>query len=199
MSLTMEAVTKHYLLAAPIKKLYGEAFPANERAPLSLLYRKARRPYVDFTAYYDGISGSRTFVGFAYLVRSEDLVFLMYLAIDPRHRSKGYGSRVLEQIRLTYPGCRIMLNIEAPDSKASNAGERLRRREFYVRSGYAGSGFLIKEFGVLYEALIQGGTFEREEFNRLYRRFMGFPLSLLARLKIFPKPDGHPTIGESGT
>ncbi len=199
MNLITEALTPRSPLSAAVKTLYEEAFPANERAPLSILYRRARRPDVEFTAYYDEQSGGRVFVGFTYLARRGSLIFLMYLAIDPVHRSQGYGSQVLEQIRRTYPGSRILLNIEAPDPAAPNAAERLRRRDFYVRCGYAGSGYLIREFGVLYEALIQGGTFDEQEFLRLYRRFMGFPLSLLGRPKIRPKPDARPTTDGSGT
>ncbi|WP_172251297.1 GNAT family N-acetyltransferase [Saccharibacillus deserti] len=195
MSLSSQPITKNSPSAAAIQTLYEEAFPANERAPLSILYRRARRPFVDFTAYYE----QDTFIGFTYLARRENLVFLMYLAIDPTQRSRGYGSRVLEQIRAAYPGSRIVLNIEAPDPAAANAEERLRRREFYLRSGYEASGYLVKEFGVQYEALVQGGTFGREEYLRLYKRFMGFPLSVLARPKIVSAPDAPPPIGGSRT
>ncbi|NGZ77648.1 GNAT family N-acetyltransferase [Saccharibacillus alkalitolerans] len=187
MSLKTEAVTKRSPDFPQIKALYEEAFPQNERAPLSILFRKARKPFVDFTAYYE----ENDLIGFSYLSLYRDLVFVMYLAIEPWQRSKGYGSRILEQIRRTYPDNRIVLNIEAFDPGASNAEERRRRREFYVRSGYAGSGFLVKEFGVLYEALVQGGPVGQDEYLRLYGRFMGFPLSVLARPKIFPMPDAR--------
>ncbi|GGO01277.1 GNAT family N-acetyltransferase [Saccharibacillus kuerlensis] len=189
MRLKTEPVTKHSPNFPQIKNLYNEAFPPKEKAPLSILLRKARKPFVDFTAYYAEESANRTFIGFTYLAYHENLVFVMYLAVDPSLRSKGYGSEILEQLRRSYPDSRIILNIEAADPNAPNHAERLRRREFYVRSGYTGSGFHVQEFGVLYEALVHGGPVEPQQFLRLHRRFMGFPLSVLGRLKIFSKPD----------
>ena len=197
MHLRTEAITKQSSVLPIIKTLYEEAFPANERAPMSILLRKARKPFVDFTAYYE----NDTFIGFTYLSlsRDRDLAFVMYLAIDPALRSNGYGSRILEQLRLTYADSRIVLNIEAAEKDSPNAAERLRRREFYVRNGYAGSGFLMKEFGVWYEALVIGGPVGRAEYLRLYSRFMGFPLSVLARPKIVPMPDAPRSTDGSGT
>lgn len=196
MHLRTEAITKQSSVLPIIKTLYEEAFPANERAPMSILLRKARKPFVDFVVYYE----KDTLIGFTYssLSRGRDLVFVMYLAIDPALRSKGYGSRILEQLRQTYAGSRIILNIEAVEKDSPNAAERLRRRDFYVRNGYTGSGFLMKEFGVWYEALVAGGAVGREEYLRLYSRFMGFPLSLLARPKIVPMPDAPRSIDGSG-
>ncbi|WP_179218476.1 GNAT family N-acetyltransferase [Saccharibacillus sp. O23] len=182
MSLRAEAVTRNSPFFPQVKTLYEEAFPANERAPLSILFRKARKPHVDFVLYRE----QDAMIGFTYLARRDDLVFLMYLAVDPRYRSQGYGSRLLEQVRLAHPGCRIMLNIENVEPDKPGAEDRARRRRFYLRNGYEGSGFLVKEFGVLYEALVYGGAVEQAEFLRLYGRFMGFPLSVLARPKFYP-------------
>ncbi len=182
MNLNSESVTRNSPILPEIKRLYEEAFPANEKAPLSILLRKARKPYVDFSVYRD----QNAMIGFTYLARRDDLVFLMYLAVDPRYRSQGYGSRLLEQVRLAHPGCRILLNIENLEPDKPGAEDRARRRRFYLRNGYEASGMLIKEFGVLYEALVYGGPVGQSEYLRLYGRFMGFPLSVLARPKIYP-------------
>ncbi|OWA37657.1 hypothetical protein B9G55_06290 [Saccharibacillus sp. O16] len=189
MPLISESVTRHSTVLPELKMLYEEAFPANERAPLSILLRKARKPYVDFWVYYE----QDMMIGFTYLARRDDLVFLMYLAVDPRYRSQGYGSRLLEQVRLAHPECRIMLNIENVEPDKPGAEDRARRRRFYLRNGYEGSGMLIREFGVLYEALVYGGAVKPDEFFRLYGRFMGFPLSVLARPKIYPSTPPHST------
>ncbi|MDO3412529.1 GNAT family N-acetyltransferase [Saccharibacillus sp. CPCC 101409] len=185
MNLKTETITKNSPSLPAIRSLYESAFPPNEKAPLAILLHKARKDFVDFLAFYDGDVQA----GFAYLVAERDLVFLMYLAVEPSLRSKGYGSRILRELRQLYPGSRIVLNIEAQEPGASNAAERRRRKAFYVRNGYSGSGLLVKEFGVLYEALVQGGSVGREEFLRLYDRFMGFPFSLLTRPKIYPYTD----------
>ncbi|MCQ4085363.1 GNAT family N-acetyltransferase [Saccharibacillus sp. JS10] len=195
MSLTTEDITKQSSILPWINQLYEEAFPANERAPLSILLRKARKPFVEFIAYFK--NGSP--IGFVYLARDQELVYLMYLAIDSTQRSQGYGSEILEQLRNQYPNDRIVLNIEFADPNSPNLDERLRRRNFYVRNGYTGSGFLVKEFGVWYEALVCGGTIDREHYLKLYLRFMGFPLSLLARPKIVPTPDVPHLTDESKT
>jgi hypothetical protein len=43
---------------------------------------------------------------------------VLYLAIDDSLRGKGYGSRILSQIKAEKPGQRIVLNIEPLDDKA---------------------------------------------------------------------------------
>jgi ribosomal protein S18 acetylase RimI-like enzyme len=61
---------------------------------------------------------------------------VLYLAVDGSLRGKGYGSRVLSQIKAEKPGQRTVLNIEPLDEKAPNAEQRRKRLAFYERNGF---------------------------------------------------------------
>jgi hypothetical protein len=69
---------------------------------------------VDFLSF----SNEGVFVGFAYLVSYKKTTFVLYLAVDGSLRGKGYGSRVLSQIKAEKTGQRTVLNIEPLDEKA---------------------------------------------------------------------------------
>lgn len=71
-----------------IKKLYYEAFPIKERLPFILLNLLAKDEIVIFEGIYD----KKQFIGFIYAIYHKDIVFILYLAINPSLRGKGYGT-----------------------------------------------------------------------------------------------------------
>ena len=60
-----------------VKNLYLSAFPAVERAPYLPLLLTSYRDLADFYAYYDGDD----FVGLAYILQNEAVVYLFFLAV----------------------------------------------------------------------------------------------------------------------
>ena len=57
--------------------------------------------------------------------------------------------------------CRLVLNIEALDESSDNNDERIRRREFYVKNGFFGAGYNVKEYSVIYENMCFSLTAEQ--------------------------------------
>ncbi len=167
--LTIQSVTKHTADIGTIKELFNSAFPEAERIPIWFLLRKARKEGIDFLACCD--QGS--FVGMMYLITRKDLTFILYLAVGSGMRSKGYGSRMLEQVKAMYPHHRVILNIEAPDDSADNRVQRVKRRDFYFRNGFGPAGFTLTNRDVTYEMLIAGGSCTAEEYLSLTRMFTG--------------------------
>ena len=55
------------------------------------------------------------FVGLSYSGVNFDIVFIFYLAINGKIRSKGYGTHILDYIKEKYKGKEITLNIEKID------------------------------------------------------------------------------------
>ena len=185
MNLRVEPISQNSKEIDKIKELFYKSFPKNERMPLWFLLKRAKMDFVDFIAIYD----NNVFVGFTYLITNRNLTFVLYLAINDKIRSKGYGRRVLSQIKEKYPNNRIILNIEVVDETASNYEHRVKRKMFYIRNGYQNSNFIVKDHGGLYELMIYGSDVTKEEYYDLIKRFTGSMLFLFVKPKIILSKD----------
>ncbi len=141
------------------KALYRKAFPRAERIPVRLLMN--RKPDSALKACYDG----DVFCGFYSTITVGDITHILFLAVDDGLRNRGYGSALLELISRRYPENRIILDIEAEDSKAGNNEQRIRRKAFYEKNGYVESGIKYRWRRVPYEILIRNGTITPDEFD----------------------------------
>lgn len=153
-----------------IKSLYKVAFPRDERAPISLLFRKTGN---ERNAFYAALDNDE-FVGLVYTVRVESLVYVFYLAVVEEKRGHGYGSRILELIRKLYPDCVITLEIEdTEDANADNKEQRIKRLRFYEANGYKQLHIKINEAGVVYELLGTADTITQAKFLEMMKQYFG--------------------------
>ena len=113
------------------RQLYLESFPEHERVPLEKLEAHLLRGDAEWFGIYD-----HGFRGTVYLLFDRDVVFILYLAVDPSFRDMRYGSSAIEAVLNRHPGRKTYLNIEPPDDECRNRGQRIRRLEFYVRNGF---------------------------------------------------------------
>ena len=146
-----------------ISSLYHEAFPPSERKPFSLIKRLMQKGIMDVLALHED-----RFLGLAILFRHEHLVLLDYFAIMPEERSRGIGGEVLNLIRERYPDSRIILEIEDGDDE-----EMQRRKRFYLRNGFTGTGIRIGLFDVPMELLSDGGELSYLQYHRLMSQLLG--------------------------
>ncbi|MEG0303610.1 MAG: GNAT family N-acetyltransferase [Gordonibacter sp.] len=146
-----------------VARLLEEAFPPNERAPLSFLTTQARREEVSLLAYRD----EGQFCGFVFMIGSPGLAYVLYLAVDGAIRSKGHGARMLADIDRRCLGKTITLDIEPIDEAASNAAQRKKRRDFYLRNGFEPTGLANCFEDNRYEVLAKGPGFEPKSFLAL--------------------------------
>lgn len=151
-----------------IKKLYNKSFPRQERIPFWLLILRANAKWIDFQAFYD----REQFCGFACLTNSEHLTNILYLAVDPQLRSKGYGSKILQFIQNQYKHHTIVLEIERVDYTSANYKQRKMRKDFYLRNSFMESGYGVTINGVKYEVLKNKKTFEQKDWCKLSSRLM---------------------------
>lgn len=158
---TMTAGHKDY---PSVKRLYETAFPAKERVPIRYL-ENGHQGNGDFIAFYE----DDAFCGFFYLLTFGDLTNILFLAVEESLRGQGYGTMALQAILSMKPDNRIILDIEAVDRHADNHGQRLMRRNFYLKNGYTGSGITYRWRGVTYELLIAGGTITEKEFKEFWK------------------------------
>ena len=161
-----------------IKALLKSAFPKVERMPFWMLMLRAKFKSVEFLAFYD----NSQFCGIAYLVTHENMTFILYLAVDSKLRSKGYGSKILNFISERYKIYRIILDIEAIDEAADNFEERKKRKNFYLSNGYVSSGYGFILDDVAYEVLQKGEEFDAEKCLELFNRF-SFGM---VKIKLYP-------------
>lgn len=127
-----------------MKKLYISAFPKCERFPFWLLVRCSKSSNVSFKPIvYKGIA-----VGIIFMVKYDNINYVMYLAVKEELRGMGYGSKIVKD--LISKGT-VLLSIEKPDEV--NTDSKIKRRNFYLRNGMYDTGYTYVDKGVEYSVL----------------------------------------------
>ncbi|WP_269082361.1 GNAT family N-acetyltransferase [Holzapfeliella floricola] len=123
-----------------VKDLYLTAFPEHERLTFSFILDRAKLDQ----NYLVAIEDDNQFIGLVYYTISGKNLLISYLAMDPSTRSKGYGTRVLEQFKEKYQDKTIFLEIEEVIKNADNYTQRVKRQSFYERNGFGKSNIYMK-------------------------------------------------------
>ena len=160
--------------------LYKIAFPEARNIPTWFLQYKLRKGKEGFNIIYT----HDTWIGLIYITEHEDLMFVQFLAIAESYRSAGYGSMVMDWLKGTHTGKRIVLNIEELDQQAKNYKQRVKRKDFYEKNGFISTGYIVKEPGERLEMLIFGGNISKEEIEAMYQKLLGSILGFLFRPKV---------------
>jgi hypothetical protein len=113
-------------------------------------------------SFFDG----ENFVGFAYMFTAGDLTFMVYLAMLPGLRGKGYGSQALDLVRQHKGGCRIFSVMEKPDCGFSDPEICARRRRFYERNGCTVPGIDLRSDDYVFDAVCLGGEIPGTEMQK---------------------------------
>lgn len=129
-----------------VKELYVSAFPKSERFPFWILKNCSNNSNV----HLDAILWDDKLVGMQFIVKYDNISYLMYLAIDDNYRNKGLGSRVLRD--LVIKNDNILLCIEKTDINDED-NIKNRRKNFYLRNGFCSTGYSFEDSGVDYEII----------------------------------------------
>ena len=163
MMITYEHLTE---ITPEISELYASAFSEIEKVPEENLLRTFGRGGKLIGYYDDG-----EFIGFTFSFSDEDRTFWVYFATSPERRSMGYGSRIIPILREILKGQRIFLVIEPRDPDAEDIDIRVRRHDFYIRSGCSDSGCQVISDDAWFDTMfVQGELTEMEmrDTVRLY-------------------------------
>lgn len=152
-----------------IKKLYREAFPANERKPFVMIKKKHATKEADVWI----LDEDGQFIGIAITMNVKDRVLLDYFAIDGKKRGNGYGSASLKLLQEYYRGKRFFLEIERVDVEADNLADRKRRKSFYLANQMTELSVNCKVFGVDMELLGYQCEVSFEEYFEVYDSIYG--------------------------
>ncbi len=160
--------------------LYKSAFTTSQNIPSWLLRFKLRKGKVGFNVIYE----NDTWIGLIYMTEHKGIVFVHYFAISESCRSGGYGSKVMDLIKVKHAGKKIVLNIEKLDKQTPNYQQRVKRKAFYQRNGFNSSGYIVQEPREELEMLIFGGCISKEEIEAMYKHLFGRIVGFLLRPKI---------------
>ena len=171
--MTLE-VRNIYPLTPTFKKvasLYEAAFPVEERLPLWQLSWNSLKNGQSFLAYFD----QEVFIGFTYAICTDNLVYLLFLAVEESKQSQGYGSQILAQVRKGAGERPCVLTIEPMDEEdASNRSQRLKRLAFYENNGYQSLNHFYFEGRERYQILITDRSLSLDTIEQdLAKTFLG--------------------------
>lgn len=163
-----------------IKEIYMEAFPKAERKPFFLLKRAVKKEKMQLLAAVE----EGRLLGFAALIPCEDMVMVDYLAVSQQIRSRGTGSRLMQEVGRRFWDKKIVLLIEKLDDRAANSEQRLARRAFYLKNGYSSSGIYMRGVSGEMEVMNRGGRVSKEEYLKLQKYALGGLLFRLSGIEI---------------
>ena len=177
----LEVITKKSRDYKAVRRIFLTAFPSCERPPHAFLYLRSKKQGNDYLAVYDG----DTLVGMSYVISSDILSYVFFLAIDESHRGKGFGTATLDALKSRYADKKIILAIEEMDERADNYPERLRRLKFYENNGFKMSGYKLREVTMVYDLLALTEPPTPKEYTTVSRTFLGKTLSKIFKMEIF--------------
>lgn len=163
-----------------VKEIYLEAFPKSERKPFFTIRHSVKRGKAQLlTAIEDGV-----LQGFVMVIPYEKLVMVDYLAVSGKIRSRGTGSKIIQEVCRRFSGKKIVLLIEQLDDYAANKEQRIARRKFYLKNGFTSSNLYIAGHSGNMEIMNYGGIVSREEYMKLQKYALGSFMFLLSGIKL---------------
>lgn len=176
----MELLDMNQNLWKQIREIYVEAFPKAERKPFFVVRSSVKKGAAQLlTAMEEGV-----LQGFVMIIPHKDMVMVDYLAVSRKVRSRGTGSKIIQQVCGRFPGRKIVLLIERQDDAAANNAQRIARRKFYLKNGFAPSGIHITGRSGDMEILNFGGTVSEKEFMELQQHALGKLLFRLSGIRL---------------
>ncbi len=167
-------------------KINDEAFPKNERCPLDRFFElKEKGLDVDILGFMNG----GDLLGFFVTMKNGLCAYAWFFAIREDLRSNGLGTKALKLIMEYYKDYQIVLDFEAPDNSADNNVQRIRRRNFYLKSGFHETGYFQFYCETEFEIVCSNKNLDAESYEFLKTEYK----KLLAEIRK-AVPMFHPTL-----
>ncbi|MBQ7586222.1 MAG: GNAT family N-acetyltransferase [Desulfovibrionaceae bacterium] len=161
------------------KDLFISSFPPDERPPYFFLRWRSLN-FVDWWI----IKQDSQNVGFFYVIKHKDHVYVIFFAIEQQYRGKGLGTQALKMLLDHYAAFKVFLAIEPIDPSAPNYSERVKRKNFYLRCGLQDLEQHMQELSVVYELLGTKGRVDPQIFVELMQKWIIWPINKLVTIKI---------------
>lgn len=163
-----------------IKKIYLEAFPKSERKPFVIVKHSVKTGKANIITATD----EDILQGFAIVIPFKNTVMVDYLAVSDKIRSRGTGSKLINEVCRQFADKKIALLIERIDDNAPNKEQRLARRKFYMKNGFNSSDIFITGTSGEMEILNYGAKVSKKEYLNLQKYALGRFMFKLSRIKI---------------
>ena len=164
-------ITKNNANDEQLKLLYQTAFPENEQIPWKELIRLIDEMHLDFTAYYE----DDNLIGFTIVFPHKQLNWFWYFAVKPELRGQGRGQKILTALIEKYKGKTCVLDMESPKQKCDNSEQRIRRHDFYIRSGFRDTNLYKKYDNLEMTIMILGNAvFTMKDWNNIVAELRKF-------------------------
>ena len=164
MALRSQLITKEFPELDRVERLNNEAFPEEERIPLSEFLQLDGHDDYHFFAFYD----EDDFVGFASVLYNAKVFYVSFFAIVPQMRSHGYGSEIIDKLVDFYgPSRSMVLEVERLDEPNDNPEQRLEYEGLSFEILYRGDHFDEKAYRDIFHKLQENAYFD---FSIKHRR-----------------------------
>lgn len=163
-----------------IRNIYVEAFPKRERKPFWVLRHSVKRRKIQI--FIETIKN--VVQGFVVVIPFRNMVMVDYLAVSAKIRSRGTGSRMLQDVCQRFGGKKVVLLIERLEDQAENKDQRIARRKFYLKNGFTSSNIFITGASGSMEVLNYGGTVTPEEYISLQKYALGALFFRLSKMQL---------------
>ena len=163
-----------------IKKIYTEAFPKAERKPFFTVRSSVKKGKAQLLTAME----NKDLQGFVMAIPYKNMVMVDYLAVSSKIRSRGTGSKILQEVCRRFPDQKIVLLIEQLDDTAENKEQRIARRRFYFKNGFTSSELFITGRSGDMEILNCGGTVSPQEYMALQQYALGKLMFWLSGIKL---------------
>lgn len=148
-------------------------FPPDELKPLPHLLRMVDE---GLCTYYALIDGEEVLSYFGLCVK-EGFALVDYLAVNPKYRGKGIGTKTLEYLKERAGENSIIIECENPAAADTEKERNTRKRRiaFYTRSGFVRTDVKARLFGVNYVLLCHPATesHTKRGYETVYRAMLG--------------------------
>ena len=143
-----ERLTKEQLKKIYVERM-TEDFPEAELKPLEAMYDMMDRDCYEALAVLD----DEGVIGYSLMTKipGQNYLLLDYLSIYKEYRQCGYGSKVLEGLKVYYSGKTIFIESENPDYIDEKSHDTaVKRVGFYEKNGVKDTGVLTRIWTVPY-------------------------------------------------
>ncbi len=107
-----------------------------------------------------------------------------YLAVSSKIRGRGTGSKIMQEVCRHFPDKKIVLLIERLDDTAENKDQRIARRKFYFKNGFASSNIYVTGRSGNMEILNFGGAVSKQEYMDLQQYALGKLMFRLSGIRL---------------
>lgn len=132
-----------------IVDLQRNSFPPEEQYSMEQILRLAEEQNIEYKSFWE----NDFLYGLLFYCVGKSMLYLFYIAVNNKNRSKGYGTRMLDWLKEHYPNYDIVLNIEPVDDDADNAEQRIKRLLFYKKNGFFETGLKLYDDSGIYDIL----------------------------------------------